>query len=216
MKTSTSLIAVCTLAVAGACLADTTAARCDLYPAGADHAAKSMHCTFSQRQGAVTIDRADGVIHDLTPAGEAAGEYRDRRGQAVRRETLDDQGLVFRFPDEAVYVYWSTAGLDDGPSGNPTAPFSTSDYDATALLPCQATRDAPRRECPAGVLRMEDGQASVVVQDTTGAQYTINFMKDYINATNRNVDATLKGDRWVLILDGAAILEVPLAFIRGG
>lgn len=216
MQRSTIIATVCALAWAGACPADTTAARCDLYPTGADHAAQSMHCSFSQRQGAVTIDRADGVIHELSPAAEAAGEYRDQRGQVVRRESLDDQGLVFRFPDEAVYVYWRTAGLADSPSDNPTAPFSTSDYDATALLPCQATRDAPRRQCAAGVLRMDDGQASVVVLDTTGAQFTINFMTDYINATNRRVDATLQGDRWVLTIDGAAMLEVPLAFIRGG
>ena len=52
--------------------ADWTEARCDIYPAGEDHTDAVIPCTFSQRQGAVTIRRSDGVIHDLSPVEEAA------------------------------------------------------------------------------------------------------------------------------------------------
>jgi hypothetical protein len=45
-------------------LADSTDARCDVYPRGSDHTDKMIPCVFSQRQGFVTIRRDDGVIHD--------------------------------------------------------------------------------------------------------------------------------------------------------
>jgi len=99
---------------------------------------------------------------------------------------------------------------------NPTAPFSTADYDATTLLRCRNGRDAEFGRCPAGVLRMEGGQGSVVLQNQRGEQFTINFMKDYVNATNREVKARLAGDTWIVTIDGADVYEVPLALIQGG
>jgi len=63
---------------------------------------------------------------------------------------------------------------------------------------------------------MEDGQGSVTVQSLSGERFTINFMKDYINATNREAQATLAGDTWTVTIDGTDIYEVPLALIEGG
>ena len=63
---------------------------------------------------------------------------------------------------------------------------------------------------------MQDGQASIVIQNQEGKQFTINFMKDYINATNREVDARLEGDTWIVIINGKEVYEVPLAAIEGG
>jgi hypothetical protein len=197
--------------------ADSTAARCDIYPAGSDHTEKMIHCTFSQRQGYITITREDGVTHDLSPQGDSPGNFRDQDGREVYRQSgLGDQGLIFRFPDQSVYVYWSTAALEPAGDDNPTAPFSTQDYNATALLRCRGVNDASFGSCPAGVLRMEDGQASVVVQSPKGEQFTINFMKDYINATNREAKGNLDGDTWTVTINGTEIYEVPLAFIEGG
>ncbi len=205
------------LAWAASSMADSTAARCDIYPAGSDHTQKMIHCTFSQRQGYITITREDGVTHDLSPQGDSPGNFRDQDGRAVYRQSgLGDQGLIFRFPDESVYVYWSTAELEPAGDDNPTAPFTTQDYDATTLLRCRAVGDADFGSCPAGVLRMEGGQASVVVQSPKGEQFTINFMKDYINATNREAKGNLEGDTWTVTIDGAEIYEVPLAVIEGG
>lgn len=198
--------------------ADWTDARCDIYPAGSDHTDTMLGCTFSQRQGYITITRQDGVTHELAPAGEQPGQYRDQQGRDVKRELgLGDAGLIFRFPDESVFVYWDTAALRPVPDeGNPTAPFSTADYDATTLLRCRAAGDDEYGRCPAGVLRMEGGQASVVVQSPAGEQFTINFMRDYVNATNREVDARLDGDTWIVTIDGGEVYEVPLAAIEGG
>jgi hypothetical protein len=198
-------------------LADSTKAACEIYPAGEDHTDKMIPCVFSQAQGHVTIARDDGVTHDLLPVGDTPGNFRDQNGRTVYRQSgLGDQGLIFRFPDESVYVYWSTAGLEAADPSNPTWPFTTKDYDATTLLRCRGASETEYETCPAGILRMEAGQASIEVQSPAGEQFTINFMSDYINATNREVDARREGDTWIVTIDGAEIYEVPLAAIEGG
>ena len=197
--------------------ADSTEARCDIYRKGEDHTDVVIPCTFSQRQGYVTIDRSDGVVHDLSPVGDEPGNFEDQDGRAVYRQSgLGDQGLIFRFPDESVYVYWSTAVFDEDAMSSPTAPFSTNDYDATTFLRCKAPGDSVFGQCPAGILRMDGGQASIVVQNQAGEQFTINFMTNHVNATNREAEATLEGDLWTVVINGEEVYEVPLAAIEGG
>ena len=202
----------------GPATADWTQARCDIYPRGSDHASKMIPCTFSQRQGHVAITRSDGVTHDLSPVGDSPGNFRDQDGRPVYRQSgLGDQGLIFRLEDESVYVYWNTAALEpQADQDNPTAPFSTDKYDATTLLRCRAVGDEEFGTCPAGILRMEEGQASIVVQNQLGEGVTINFLKDYVNATNREADARLEGDTWIVTINGEEVYEVPLAAIGGG
>lgn len=212
-----AVLAAAWAALAAPAAADWTEARCDIYPAGSDRADKMIPCTFAQRQGSITITRDDGVTHELEPVGDAAGTFRDQDGQDVYRQSgLADQGLIFRFPDESVYLYWSTTALEPADESNPTWPFTTKDYDATTLLRCRAAGQAEFATCPAGILRMEDKQASIVVQNQKGEEFTINFMKDYINATNREVEARLEGDTWILTFDNGEVYQVPLAAIEGG
>jgi hypothetical protein len=176
-------------------------------------------CIFSQRQGYITIARDDGVIHDLTPMGDVAGNFKDQNDRIVYRNSgLGDQGLIFRLPDESVYVYWNTSTLnpDKYDPNNPTAPYTAAEYDATTLLRCGNIGAADFGSCPAGILRMEDHQASIVIMSPAGEEFTINFMKDYINATNREVKATLDGDTWTIIINDKEIYEVPIAAIEGG
>ncbi len=197
--------------------ADWTGARCDIYPRGSDHASKMIPCIFSQRQGYVTITRDDGVMHDLSPVGDTPGNYQDQEGRPVYRQSgLGDQGLIFRLEDESVYVYWNTAALNPQDEDNPTWPFTTADYDATTLLNCRAAGETEFKSCPAGILRMENSQASIVVQNQLGEQFTINFMADYVNAANREVDARLDGDTWTVTVSNGEVYEVPLAAIEGG
>lgn len=199
-------------------LADWTEARCDIYPAGSDHTDTVLGCTFSQRQGYITITRQDGVTHELAPVGDRPGSYRDQHGRDVTRELgLGDAGLIFRFPDETVFVYWNAASLRATPDeDNPTAPFTTADYDATTLLRCRALDDVEYGLCPAGILRMDGGEASIVIESQAGEQFTINFMRDYVNATNREADARLEGDTWIVVIDATDVYEVPRAAIEGG
>ena len=197
--------------------ADTTDARCDIYPAGEDHTDNIIPCTFSQRQGYVTIIRSDGVVHELSPVGDTPGNFRDEDGRAVYRQSgLGDQGLIFRFPGESVYLYWDTVARATVDPDNPTFPFSTSDYDATTLLRCRAAGESEFGTCPAGILRMEDRQASIVVISPAGERFTINFLTDSVNATNREADANLNGDLWTVTIADGDVYEVPLAAIEGG
>jgi hypothetical protein len=223
MKTNT-LAAVVLIASAGWAIpgaADSKDARCDIYPNGSDRAKKTIPCTFGQRQGYITITREDGVTHELTPIGDTPGNFRDQDGRPVYRQSgLGSEGLIFRLADESVYVYWNTAALSPPDEDNPTAPFSTKyaggDYDATALLRCKATGDTEYGKCPAGILRMEDRQASIVIQSQLGQQFTVNFMTGYVNATVGEVEARLEGDTWIVTRDNGEVYEVPLAPIEGG
>jgi hypothetical protein len=63
---------------------------------------------------------------------------------------------------------------------------------------------------------MEDGQGSVTVQSLAGERFTINFMKDYVNAANREVKADLDGDTWTVTIDGTDVYEISQSFIIGG
>jgi len=198
--------------------ADSAKARCDVYPLGSDHISKMVPCTFSQRQGYVTISRDDGVTHELSPLGDRPGNFRDQHGHAAYRQSgLGEQGQIFRFKNQSVYVYWNTSALEpQSDEENATVPFTTLDYDATALLRCRAVGDTESGSCPAGILRMDGGQASIVVQNKRGEQFTINFMGDYVNATNREVEARLDGDTWIVTIENDEVYEVPLAAVEGG
>ena len=217
MKRITCLAALLGLGWALSAPADSTQAACEVYPRGEDHTDVLIPCTFSQRRGYITIARSDGVTHDLSPIGDSAGNFEDQDGRKVYRQSgLGDQGQIFRFPDESVYVYWNTKMLEPADEDNWTAPFTTDEYDATTRLRCKAPGDSEYGSCPAGVLRMEGGQGSVVVQNQLGEQFTINFMTDYVNATNREVEARLEGDMWILHFANGEIWEVPLSVIEGG
>ena len=114
---SAAAVALLCLGCLGASRADTVNARCDIYPKGSDTASKVMACTYSQRQGQVAIDRADGQRHELRPQG-AAGNYIDQNGQkAVRSKGLGSKGQIYRLAKESIYVYWDTAGLAAGLAG---------------------------------------------------------------------------------------------------
>jgi hypothetical protein len=103
--------------------AQTVDARCDIYPQGEDRASAVVPCTFSQRQGFVTITRQDGITYELSPTGSEPGNYVDQNGQAAYRQAgLGDRGQIYRLANESVYLYWDTAGLPSSSnnSGNPT------------------------------------------------------------------------------------------------
>ena len=220
-NTSAALALIASLVWATPTAADWTDARCEIYPKGSDRMEKVVPCTFGQRQGYITITREDGVTHDLSPTGDAPGNFRDQDGRPVYRQSgLGSEGQIFRFPAISIFLYWDTSPLHPSAADNPTAPFTTKyaggDYDATTLLRCKAAGDAEYGNCPAGILRMENRQASIVVQSQLGEQFTINFMTDYVNATVGEVDARREGDTWIVTRDNGEVYEVPLAAIEGG
>jgi len=93
-------------------MADSVQARCDVYPKGEDHTDVSIPCDFSQRQGFITINRSDNIHHELTPQGSVVGNFKDQDGNMVYRQSgLGKIGVIFRFKNESIYVYWDTVGL---------------------------------------------------------------------------------------------------------
>lgn len=197
--------------------ADWTDALCDIYPKGSDSPEKIIPCIFSQRQGYITITRNDGVTHDLSPTDKADLYTDDKNREIVREYIPGDGGFIFRLSNESVYVYWNTSALhpDTTDANNWTAPYTTEKHDATTRLKCGKLNDN-QQSCPAGILRMEDKQASIVITSPSGQEFTINFMTDYINATGREVQSRLNGDTWIIDIDNAETYEIPLAAIEGG
>jgi hypothetical protein len=114
MKYSNTIFAV-TLAIASlgitiAAKADTVTARCDVFPRGEDRATSSGLCTFSQRQGFVSIELQDGRRYELSPVGDQPGNYLDQNGRAVYRQSgMGDGGQIYRLANESIFVYWDTA-----------------------------------------------------------------------------------------------------------
>ena len=143
--------------------ADSTEARCDVYPVGEDHTDVVIPCTFAQRHGYITITRSDGVIHDLSAEGDTPGHFRDQHGNRVYRQSgLGDQGQIFRLPEESIYVYWNPELPGrQGDENNWTAPFTTDDFDATTRLRCRAVGESRFGSCPAGVATTSTGEFSL-------------------------------------------------------
>ena len=70
-------------------------------------------CTFGQRQGFITITREDGVTYELTPVGDALGNFGDQKGRAVYRESgLGRAGQIsFKAPTNALTLTGLTLEL---------------------------------------------------------------------------------------------------------
>lgn len=98
------------LALTGVARADTVNARCDIHPGGQNRASASVPCTFSQRQGYVAIQLADGTRHELSPKGDQPGAYVDEKGRpAYRNKGLGSRGQIYRLADQSIYVYWKVS-----------------------------------------------------------------------------------------------------------
>lgn len=132
--TFATVTTLATLGVGLAAHADTTNARCDIYPLGEDRASAVVACTVSQRQGNVNIVRADGVSYDLTATGSNPGNYTDQNGRAAYRQSgLGDRGQIYQTATERVYVYWDTSGLNHSTAAaNPTT--YTTRVDANHII----------------------------------------------------------------------------------
>ncbi|MCS5698777.1 hypothetical protein NZK32_06950 [Cyanobium sp. FGCU-52] len=89
--------------------ADTVKARCDAFPKGEDRATSSGLCTFSQRQGFVSIQLMNGQRIELSPHGDKPNAYRDASGMPATRELADQGNLqIYRLAKQSIFVYWDT------------------------------------------------------------------------------------------------------------
>jgi len=64
-------------------------------------------CTFSQRQGYISVDIDGGERIELSPVGDAPGNFRDGAGNSVYRQRgLGEEGQLFRLPGRYLFVFW--------------------------------------------------------------------------------------------------------------
>lgn len=97
----------------GVAYADSTPARCDIYIKGSEKPAITFPCSFSQRQGHVTIVRSDEVTYSFIPVGDNPGNYEDQKGNTVYRQRgLGVDGVIFKLKNESVYIYWDATSLE--------------------------------------------------------------------------------------------------------
>ena len=200
--------------------ADTAHARCDIYPKGSDQASATLACDFSQRQGYVTITRADGVVYDLRPVGDSVGNYTDADGKvAYRQSGLGRDGLIFRLANESVYVYWDRSGLpsDTADPDSPTAPYTTAHYDAVMVLDCSFGRSAEDQDCPAGVHRGDAGSASLRIMKPDGEERVLNFEGSKVSTPDGGKVSWERIDYdWKVRIDEHEFYFVPDAAVVGG
>lgn len=117
------------LLFAGACtmsavaLADTTKAHCEFYSHGDKKGDRSGPCTFSQRQGYIDINLANGKSFDLKP-GEKANHYKDQDGHKVRRQESAN-GARFQWEHKRIVVSYN--GGDHGSSAAPAGKVAVKD-----------------------------------------------------------------------------------------
>jgi hypothetical protein len=89
--------------------ADNVEARCDVFPKGEDRATSSGLCTFSQRQGFVSIELKNGQRVELTPQGDKPNAYLDADGKPATRELADQGNIhIYRLAKQSIFVYWNT------------------------------------------------------------------------------------------------------------
>jgi hypothetical protein len=112
---STSLLAVGVVAGVSPVQADTVEARCDVFPRGEDKATSSGLCTFSQRQGFVSIQLKDGTRYELRPSASSANAYLDGQGRPASVESLEpNRGQVYRLATQSVFVFWDPSPYQKG------------------------------------------------------------------------------------------------------
>ncbi len=140
-------ISVASLGFAVAANADTVDARCDVFPKGDDKATFSGLCSFSQRQGYITIDLKNGTTYELSPSGDKPGNYVDKDGKPAYRESgLGKLGQIYRLSKQSLYVYWDTAPFNkNGSKGGALKPAAGKA--STAKTPA-ATTSTAKTEAP--------------------------------------------------------------------
>jgi len=88
MKTRLAKLAACSLVawlgMASTAMADSAAANCEVRKDGDKWKGASGPCTFSQRQGNISLDLKNGDSYSLVPSGKE-GQYRDQKGIKVVR-----------------------------------------------------------------------------------------------------------------------------------
>ncbi len=99
----------------GAALADTTEAMCEMRKDGETKQGATGPCTFSQRQGYVSIALRNGDRIELSPA-DKPDHFKDEKGKTVVR-TVTGNGQEYKWDGKKLIVRWNTGSGSAASSG---------------------------------------------------------------------------------------------------
>lgn len=195
MRIQSALLSAVTAAAALgfglAAKADTVPASCDLYAPREDYPVLSSACTFSQRQGFVTITLKDGTTYELTPSPTQAATYTDQNGRpATREDELGTAGAIYRLADVSIYVYWDASTVSSEPrrgEGN---------------VPCSADTPSYNLMCRAAAIYGDPGNSALTVVGPTGNVLHLYYYGETLYSVNPS-DRVL-----VQMVDGQYLVSV--------
>jgi hypothetical protein len=108
LKITGALSAVIGLLAAPVAQADSMRSECGFSDAKAQRPDTTSSCMFSQRQGYISIRIDGGSEFELSPQGDAPGNYLDQQGKAVYRLSgLGEEGQLFKLTDSYLFVFWN-------------------------------------------------------------------------------------------------------------
>jgi len=170
------------LAAAAPAQADTTSAFCRVIPKGQPAQATAGECSFSQRQGFVSIELANGARIELAPDEQRAGVYKDAQGRlATRQRGLGSQGQIYKLHDQTIEVRWKA------PAGSP-APKAAVVFDQTLTLQGVSFHVTAAR----AVSNAASGGTQVRIQPSglaiTNAAQTLTVNADVVSAEVADLD----------------------------
>lgn len=175
-----AVTALTTLGLAHSAQADTTQARCDVYPRGEDTATSYGPCTFSQRQGYITITLEDGTTYELSPDPNRAATYTDQNGRTATREDTGDQGItIYRLADVSIFVYWDEGNTSSGSSVAYSEPRRGG-----GNVPCSIVRPDYEQMCEASVVFGDPGNATLTLTGFTGNEHHLAIYNGDIYSTD--------------------------------
>lgn len=170
------------LGLATVAKADTTPARCDVYPRGEDTATSYGPCTFSQSQGYVTITLEDGTTYELSPDPNRAATYTDQSGRtATREDALGMGGTIYRLADVSIYVYWNEGNSNAGTSVAISEPRRGG-----GLIPCSVIQPDYEQTCEASVVFGDPGNAAITITGFTGNEHHLAIFNGDLYSTDVN------------------------------
>ena len=185
MKFQTLLLSaatsVATLGFGLAAQADTIPAHCDLYAPGSDNAYLSSNCTFSQRQGYISVQlQSNGVRYEFSPIPNSQpGNFTDQHGNAVYRQAgLGDAGTIFQFVDGShLWIYWDTSSAyGSGPVNQGTRIGTLTAHSNGSQINVRSQPTAQSRAVAYGLAGDQVNILECVLDtDTTGS--TLNWCK---------------------------------------
>ncbi|MCU0224882.1 MAG: hypothetical protein MUF27_12625 [Acidobacteria bacterium] len=115
-RIATAILTLVLAAWSGAALADTAEAMCEMRKDGETKQGATGPCTFSQRQGYVSIDLRNGDRIELSPTGRP-DHFKDQKGKSVVL-TVSGNSNEYKWDGKKLIVRWTAGSGASSGSGH--------------------------------------------------------------------------------------------------